>query len=297
MSLPLNSRRRSVLGLMAASCLPVVHAGSSRTYIIQTEPSLQHGTPLVAAALKAAGFPATLVSAPRTTEQRNLHETLSGRIHITLLPPTAVRFSLVKEGRLRMIPVPLERGLLGWRVPFLLRDQQDLTADVYSLDGLRKLIVGQGSGWIDAEIYRKAGLITREVQGWRNGEFADQMRSGVIDIFPMGLEESFAYFQPHFRKHEPKIALDQHLLLRYPWYRFVWVTAQPDADELYHALQEGFDTIVANGQFESIWSRYRNMPAAEQWKERRIIDLVNPFYDRDIVPIPYRHLLLDRSTA
>ena len=297
MSLPASFRRRSLIGLMAASCLPAVHAASGRTFVIQTEPSLQQGTTIVAAALKAAGYPATLVSAPRTTELRNLHESLAGRIHITLLPPTVTRLSMVKEGRMRLIPIPLERGLLGWRVPFLIREQRDLTANVHSLSDLRSLIVGQGSSWIDAEIYRKAGLITREVQEWRNGEFAAQMRSGVINLFPMGLEESLNYFLPHFQRHEPDIILDQHLLLRYPWYRFVWVTAHPNADGLYQALQDGFDTIVSNGQFESIWNKYRQVPAESDWRGRQVIDLLNPYYTRDIVPTRYRHLLLDRSNV
>src|SRR5690606_30615390 len=111
------------------------------------------------------------------------------RIHITLLPPTTTRLSMLNEGRLRMIAVPLERGLLCWRTAFILRDQQEKTAQISSLTDLRTLVVGQGSGWMDARIYREAGIITREIQAWRDGEFADQMRSGVIDLFPMGLDE------------------------------------------------------------------------------------------------------------
>lgn len=96
--------------------------------------------------------------------QRNLHETASGRIHITLLPPTATRLSMVKDGRLRMIAVPLERGLLGWRTAFILQHQQEKTAHVRNLNDLRGFVIGQGSGWVDAQVYRQAGLVTREIQ-------------------------------------------------------------------------------------------------------------------------------------
>ncbi|NYT25348.1 amino acid ABC transporter substrate-binding protein [Alcaligenaceae bacterium] len=252
---------------------------------------------LLHAALRAAGFAANLSAAPNSSEARNLHETTSGRTHITLLPPTPTRLSMVNEGRLRMIAAPLERGLLGWRVSFVLQDQRRKTAGIRDLTDFQKLTVGQGSGWIDAHIYRQAGIITRELQAWRNGEFTGQMRSGLIDVFPMGLEESVSYFLPHFRQHHPEVALDEHLLLRYPWYRFVWVTSAPEADGLYQALQDGFDVICGNGQFESIWAADRHVPSASHWQGRTIIKLKNPFYSQDIIPQRYQHLLLDPSIS
>lgn len=290
---PPSIHRRSLLGLLAASCLPVVHATGTPVFVVQSEPSLKHCIALLHAALRSAGFMAILENAPNTSEERNLHETTSGRIHISLLPPTPTRLSMVKDGRLRMIPVPLERGLLGWRTSFVLQTQHDKTARIKSLSDLRTLIIGQGSGWLDAQIYRQAGISTREVQAWRDGEFADQMRSGVIDLFPMGLEESISYFLAHFRQYHPQIALDKYLLLRYPWYRFVWVSAHPSADALYQALQAGFDTICSDGQFESIWNEHRQVLPASDWQGRTVINLENPFYSRNIVAQGYQHLLLE----
>lgn len=287
--------RRSLLGLLAGSCLPGVHAATAPSFVVQTEPSLQHCVVLLKTALQAAGFAANLTDAPRTSEQRNLHETTAGRIHITLLPPTPTRLSMVAEGRLRMIAVPMERGLLGWRTAFLLQDHQQKTSDVRNLNDLRGFVIGQGSGWIDAEIYRHAGFVTRELQAWRDGEFANQMRSGVIDLFPMGVEESTNYFLTHFRQYQPDISLDKHVLLHYPWYRFIWVSAAPDANALYEALQHGFDIICHDGRFESIWNRYRRLPPADAWQGRTVIALENPFYGPDIVPERYQHLLLDPS--
>src|SRR5690606_13835912 len=179
MSFPHSAQRRRLIGLLAASCLPKAHAARPRVVSVQTEPSLAHGRALIDAAFRAAGFAATLVEAPVTTEPHNLHEMVAGRIQVTLMPPTLPRLSMVHAGRMRLIGVPLERGLLGWRTPFLLHDRQDITTDVKSLADLHSLIIGQGAGWGDAEIYRRAGLITREIQAWRNGEFADQMRTGV----------------------------------------------------------------------------------------------------------------------
>lgn len=291
MDVSFSPYRRSLLGLLIGSSLPRF-AAATPVFTVQTEPSLMHGIALLDTALKAAGFPASLVAAPHASEARNLHESQEGRIHINLLPASPARLEMLRAGKLRMIPVPLERGLLGWRSSFVLQGQEARLARVKNLDDLRALTVGQGTGWWDAEIYRSAGITTREVQAWRNGEFVEQMQAGVIDLFPIGLEEALSYFLPHFRQHYPQIALDQTLLIRYPWYRFVWVSPHPNSDELYDALQKGFDIICSNGQFESTWNQARQLPPEASWLGRTVVELENPFYSPDIVPRRYKHLLL-----
>ncbi|MFT0850407.1 amino acid ABC transporter substrate-binding protein [Achromobacter sp. F4_2707] len=285
-------QRRSLLGLLLGMCLPRSYAASAPVFSVQTESSLAHGMALLHAALRAAGFPANLANAPHASEARNLHEITVGRIHINMLPASPERLALVEAGRLRMIPVPLERGLLGWRTSFVPQGRQEQFAHIRNLEDLRTLTVGQGVGWKDLEIYRAAGIATRELQAWRNGEFVAQMMNGVIDLFPMGLEESLSYFLPYFRERHLQLMLDKTLLLHYPWHRFVWVSPHSDADELYHALQEGFDIICNNGTFEATWNQTRRAPPADSWQGRTVIRLENPFYSPDIVPQRYQHLLL-----
>lgn len=154
------------------------------------------------------------------------------------------------------------------------------------------MIVGQGTGWWDIEIYRAAGITTREVQAWRNGEFVEQLKTGAIDLFPMGMEEIMSHFLNYFRRYYANLALDRTLLLRYPWYRFVWVSPHPSADELFEALNKGFDLICNNGAFEAIWGQTRRLPPTHFWQGRTVIELENPFYSPDIVPQRYQHLLL-----
>jgi hypothetical protein len=56
------------------------------------------------------------------------------------------------------VRLPIDKGLLGYRM-FLVREA-DLPrfATVRTLDDLRKLRVGQGKDWIDVPILRKAGF-------------------------------------------------------------------------------------------------------------------------------------------
>ena len=281
--------RRRFLGTLGTLSLPATAAPPR--FVLQNEPHLQHARALVLAALEAAGMAAAFDDAAIGNELRNLYQISSGATHIDMMPATPERLLRVRQGQLRMIAVPLDRGLLGWRLNFVLASQRDLLAQAKHPEDLAHFTLGQGSGWMDTLIYQHAGIPTKEIKVWRNGEFAQQMQAGYIQLFPFGFEESLAYFWPHFRRHAPLLTIDPHLLIRYPWYRFVWVTANSSADALYAALQQGFAQIVANGRFLQIWHQHKQAPSAATLRRRRTIELPNPFYSASLITPAYRHLL------
>lgn len=260
-------------------------------YVMQNEQHLTHARALVMAALAAADFKAEFTDAPMGNERRNVYQISSGATHLDMMPATPQRLKLMRQGKLRMIPVPLDRGLLSYRINILLESHKDMLAGAHTSRDLRAFVMGQNEGWMDVEIYRAAGIPTKEVRNWSEGQFAEQMEAGFIDLFPLGLEETLAFFLPHFRKRYPQLTTDEHILVRYPWFRFVWVSPKPDADALYEALKRGFATITRNGTFMKIWLRYRAEPEAAIFSTRRIIDIGNPFYNDALVPPEYRQLI------
>jgi len=267
------------------------------TYVMQNEAHLAHTRVLIRTALAAAGLQADFVDAPKGNERRNVHMITHGYTHIDMMPATPARLNLVHAGKLRMIPIPLDRGLLGYRLNVLLDSERDKLAHVQSVEDLRAFSVGQHAGWMDLDIYHAAGIPTKEIKQWYDGEFALQMQAGFLDVFPLGVAETLTYFLPHFQLSYPQLTVDPHVLLHYPWFRFVWVSPMPEADELYAALQRGFDRIVADGSFLRIWAEHCKTPSPEMFRERRIIELDNPFYGYELVPEHYQHLLYYRPEA
>lgn len=271
-------------------------AWSQPRFVIQNEPHLAHAKALVHSALQAGGMQVQWSNAPKGNERRNLYRISHGETHVDMMPATPARLRLVEQGRLRMIAVPLDRGLLGYRINLLLDSERDKLSQVRTVSDLAQWTMGQNEGWMDVEIYRAAGIPTKEIKLWSNGEFAEQMEAGFLDLFPLGLEETLNYFLPHFRQRYPQLTTDPYLLIRYPWFRFVWIAPGPETEALYEALQKGFDRIVANGVFLQIWGQHRQAPAAHFFTERTIIDIPNPFYDASLVPARYRHLLLRQAS-
>ncbi len=291
---PAPATRRQLLGTLAGAWLPA-SATAAPHFVMQNEPHLAHARALVHVALQAAGAPAQFSDAPLGNERRNVYQISSGATHVDLMPATPERLRLVREGRLRMVPVPLDRGLLGWRINLLLRSQKDLLARVRSVADLAHFTLGQNVGWMDVQIYRAAGIPTKEVKAWSNGEFAEQMQAGFLDLFPLGLEETQSFFLRHFQKRYPQLTTDSHILVRYPWFRFVWVAPGAYTAALYDALQQGFARIAADGRFLQTWEQYRRLPGAQAVRSRRLIQIPNPFYDDTLVPAAYRHLLAQPS--
>ena len=186
-----------VLLLVPLFCAVPAHGGM---YIVQNEPHLAHARALIRAALDAVGFQADFQDAPIGNERRNVHQISSGATHVDMMPATPQRLELVRQGKLRMIPVPLDRGILSYRLNILLESQKDILANVRDPKDLHRFVIGQNEGWMDVAIYRAAGIPTKEVRNWSNGQFAEQMEAGFINLFPLGLEETLTFFLPHFRK-------------------------------------------------------------------------------------------------
>lgn len=260
--------------------------------IIQPDPHLAFARELVRAALDAAAFPAAFVDAPLCNEHRKIALLKQGLTHIDLMPATPARLKLAQKGELLMLAVPLDRGLLGYRLNLLLEKKRSLLKNVRSVQDLRRFTMGQGEGWMDVEIYRAAGIPTKEVTAWRNAEFVEQMRAGYFELFPLGLEEALHYFLPHFQKYQPQLMADPYILVRYPWFRFVWVSPKaPNAAQLYEALEKGFGIIADNGVFLEVYSEHKAALDSAVIQKRRVVELTNPFYDDSLVGPPFRHLL------
>lgn len=260
--------------------------------VIQSDPHLQTARKLVAAALEASGVEVEFVDAPLANEKRQLFMLEAGQSDIDLMPVTGERLASVAAGKSLVIPVPLDRGLLGYRLCLLLKKRKDLLAGVQSAQDLRAFTIGQGEGWMDVDVYKNAHIPVKWVRDWRNGEFVDQMNAGFIDLFPLGAEETLSYFIPHYQITQPEITSDPSIVIRYPWYRFVWISAaSKNAELLRRALQEGFVTLTRNGQFLKIWAAAcRDLPESF-FSGRTVIDLPNPLYGPEIVGPEFRTLL------
>ncbi|SDP73321.1 hypothetical protein SAMN05216303_106319 [Rhodoferax sp. OV413] len=208
--------------------------------------------------------------------QRCMEKLLDGSIQVALrsvMPPEYA-------DRLDMVPVPLDKGLLGYRVFLIHSDTQARLAQVSTLDDLRAFRIGQGLGWDDLAILAQARM--QVVQGASYDGLFQMLERKRFDLFPRGINEVLAEYRQH-RSTEPDLAIDDALLLYYPLSRYFAVKKGPEGDALKARLALGLARLRADGGMDRMYAGFkkevlRGLPL----KGRKLIRLDNPSYAQPV---------------
>lgn len=176
-----------------------------------------------------------------------------------------------KERSLIPIRIPLSKGLLGYRILLIRADRQARLDGVRTLEDLRSLTFGVGPGWGDAEIYKAAGL-TLQVAEYDS--LFLMLSAGRFDVFSRGVNEVFGEYAAR-RAALPELAVEEHLLLHYPYPFYFFVS--PQAPDLAKRIERGVRIMVDDGSFDAIFYKFNGKALAQaNIASRRIITLDNP---------------------
>lgn len=201
------------------------------------------------------------------TQARVVRELADGAGRLDL---TWTMTSLEREARLLPVRVPIDRGLIGWRIAFVRPEDSDRWRDLRGLDELARYVAGQGQDWPDTAILRANGL---PVHGASRYEVLyDMLRRGRIDYFPRALFEiDDEAASPMARD----LAIEPHLLLRYPAASYLFV--RPDRPRLAADLQRGLEAAVADGSFARLFQQhFGDLVRRHRLAQRRTLMLANP---------------------
>ncbi|HEU4778193.1 MAG TPA: transporter substrate-binding domain-containing protein [Telluria sp.] len=211
-------------------------------------------------------------SKQKMNEERYLSELKAGQSVNIAWSSTSVE----KEADLLPLRIPLRKGILGYRVALIAKDRQARIDQVQSLADLKKLTIGQGTGWGDVKLYEANGF---NVTTAKYDELFKLTSAGKFDLFPRGISEAFAE-QEHQSKSNPNLVVEKNMLIYYPWpYYFFFNKADT-------ALQKRIDTgirkMMKDGSFDAIFKKY-NGKAIEQanFKGRKIYRLKNDMLPKE----------------
>ncbi|WP_052657676.1 hypothetical protein [Thalassospira sp. HJ] len=190
------------------------------------------------------------------------------------------------ERKFLPIRVPIMRGLLGYRLFIIHRDQQPVFDKIRTIEQLWSMHAGQGLGWSDIRILENANLTVTEAPYELIFKLID---IGRLDYFPRGLLE----IEPELRefgRDNPNITIEKRLLLVYPFSMFFFVNRENTA--LADAISRGFEVAYADGSFERLFNQHPNIRSALQMADisnRNRIDIPNPFTTPETSQIPDRY--------
>jgi hypothetical protein len=170
------------------------------------------------------------------------------------------------------IDIPLDKGLMGYRVAFIRANEQGRVDQVRDIEDLRQLRVGHGAQWFDTPILEHNNL--NVVKAMELEPLFQMLEHGRFDLLPRGITELLPEYD-HYVKGSPTLAIDQHLLIHYPQAKYVYVS--PSAPRLAQRIRYGLEEMQKDGSFDRLFDRYFSRPIADlRLGQRTLIELDNP---------------------
>ena len=175
--------------------------------------------------------------------------------------------------RLLPVPIPVTGGILGLRSGWTHRSQMARLATIRTRKDLGDIVLLQGLGWSDVDIFDAAGLRTFTARSEDLFRLVDHQR---VQLFPRGIAELEREVQL-MASSTSDTSLDPHLLLAYPFAGFFYVS--PDNQPLADAIRTGFERAIADGSYQQLVEELIFTPWLRRTlvlKNRRVIVLPNP---------------------
>jgi len=191
--------------------------------------------------------------------------------------------SAEREKFLRPIRIPIDKGLVGWRIPLIREVDVERFERLHDLKGLQALNAGQGHDWPDVAVLQHNGFKTTNLPSYV-GMFK-MLASGRVDYFPRSVLEIESESETHANKN---LVVDPNLLLVYPSALYFFVSF--DAPTLADDIQKGLEEMIASGDFDLLFNRYFSEPIERlNLRSRHVFYLENPFLPKK-TPLSKREL-------
>ncbi len=170
-----------------------------------------------------------------------------------------------RENTLRPIRIPIDKGLLGWRLLLVKAEN----TPVISLDNIFRLRLAQGHDWPDTEILQQAGFKV-ETSSDFNSLFS-MIQKGRADALPRSVIE----VDQELKDVAAGLSIAPGVMLYYPTAQYFFVAEHNE--ELAFYLEQGLRRIISNGVFDRLYyQEFGQILERLQHEQRLVIFLKNP---------------------
>ncbi|MFG6485867.1 hypothetical protein ACG04R_04230 [Roseateles sp. BYS78W] len=253
-------------------------------HISMPDPQLAYVRRIVELALNRAGSRREVQYVDLDMAQgRTLIELAAGHSPIDVMWTMTDR--LREASGLLPVRIPIDRGLLGWRLLLVRRRELPEWSRVRSLKDLGDRLAGQGHDWPDTTVLRANGLRVGTSSVYE--ALFRMLAAGRIDYFPRSILEIDAEMAGG---RYPELAIAPDLMLHYPAAAYLFVS--PSRPELATELKAGLEAAVVDGSFQRLHrEQFGALLKAHPVKPAGVLKLSNPLLPSE-TPLQRRELWL-----
>jgi ABC-type amino acid transport substrate-binding protein len=198
-------------------------------------------------------------------QERQVLEIEAGRtIDVGPIPSSPER-----EARLLAIRIPVNKGVLGWRLGLIRKGDQDLLARVNTLEDLKGVRLAQGQEWPDTKILQANGIPV--ITAPRYEGLFKMLVGKRFDYFPRSIMEIW----DEQTTNADTLEVEPHLALHYFYDAYFMVNRKNT--KLAQDIRNGLEKAIADGSFDKLFQQYYGERLRKAHLEtRKVIELRNP---------------------
>jgi ABC-type amino acid transport substrate-binding protein len=208
--------------------------------------------------IKEAEFP--------MSQERQVRELAAGRTIDVAPIPTSVD----REARLLAIRIPINKGVLGWRLGLIRKGDEALFAGVNTVEDLKHVRLAMGQDWPDTQILEANGINVITAPSYE-GLFK-MLVVKRFDYFPRSIMEIW----DEQANNADTLVLEPHIALHYLYDAYFMVNRKNT--KLAQAILEGLEKAIADRSFDKLFQQYYGDRLRKARLETRtVIELKNPW--------------------
>lgn len=182
--------------------------------------------------------------------------------------------NIEEEKKLLPIRIPLDRGLLGYRIMLVRKQDLPKFAAIQSVDELKQMRIGQGSRWPDTKILEAAGF--KVTKAYYTAGLMRMLNEERFDMFARATWEAAANFSDAQKQKLDDLVIEPSLAVAYPYPRIFMVSRKGDGPLLAARIERGLRLMIKDGSFDKAFNEFFG-PAIEstQLRTRKIFRVDN----------------------
>ena len=177
-------------------------------------------------------------------------------------------------GKLLPVRIPIDRGVLGYRLLLIHADDQPRFDAVRTIGDLKWARMGALAPWADVAVMRHAGLTV--VTGDSFDGLFRMLSARRFDALSRGANEIGREFAAR-GKDMPGVVIERSLVLHYPMPAYFWFRDDRQGRKMAERVEAGLKQMQGDGSFEALYhAEFDPLLAPLDLAHRRVIELENP---------------------